>query len=121
MPMEEVSLEDGECMSLASKRPKREECWYRELATIYPYGLNDNETSEGNLKNVINMKHHTTWTEIQHRLLHLLNDHNNSGLVYELSTLVFSLLQRKPGILIDLANNLLLEQTIPINNLISLK
>ena len=33
--------------------------------------------------------------------------------MYEIKTLVFSLLQRKLGILIDLANNLLLEQKVP--------
>ena len=39
MPIEEVSLEEGECLSLASKRLQKEEYWYKELATIYPYGL----------------------------------------------------------------------------------
>ena len=49
MPIEEVSLEVGGCISLASKRLQREEYWYKELATIYPYGLNDNVK---NLSNV---------------------------------------------------------------------
>ena len=49
-----------------------------------------------------NRQHRTTWTDIQHRLLHLVNNHNNPGLVHELTTLVFSLLHRKLGILIDL-------------------
>ena len=40
--MEEVRIEEGVCMSLAGKRLEREEYWYRELNTIYPFGLNDN-------------------------------------------------------------------------------
>ena len=48
MPIE-VSLEEGECFSLASKRLQREEYWYKELATIYPYGLNDNVKNLGNI------------------------------------------------------------------------
>ena len=49
MPIEEVFLEDGECLSLASKRLQREEYWYKELATIYPYGLNNNVKNVGNI------------------------------------------------------------------------
>ena len=113
MPIE-VSLEDGECMSLASKRLQREEYWSRELATIYPYGLNDNVKNLGNvskkgIENIVvwalfnkrqrnfrrrpqkhNRQHCTTWTEIQHRLLHLVNYRNNPGLVHELTTLLLA-------------------------------
>ena len=39
------------------------------------------------------------------------------GLIHKLASLTFSLLQRKLGILIDLANNLLLEQNIPKYNI----
>ena len=101
MPIE-VSLEDGECMSLASKRLQREEYWYRELATIYPYGLNDNvknlgSVSKKGIENIVvwalfnkrqrnfrrrpqkrNRQHHTTRTELQHRLLHLVNNRKKS-------------------------------------------
>ena len=49
MPIEEVALEEGECMNLASKRLQREEYWYKELATIYPYGLNDYVRRVGNI------------------------------------------------------------------------
>ena len=28
-------------MTLPNKRLQREEFWYRELCTVYPYGLND--------------------------------------------------------------------------------
>ena len=137
MPIEEVSLEEGECLSLASKRLQREEYWYKELATIHPYGLNDNVKNLGNVskkgtENIVvwsffnkkprkftkrsqkrKRKHGITRTELEHKLRNLVNNYNKPGLVHEIKTLVFSLLQRKLGILIDLANNLLLEQKIP--------
>ena len=50
---------------------------------------------------------------MERTLRNLVSNHNKPGLVRELSNLIFSLLQRKLGILIDLANNLLLEQNIP--------
>ena len=31
------------------KRLHREEYWYRELCTVYPYGLNDNVKGVGNM------------------------------------------------------------------------
>ena len=49
MLIEEITLEEGGCLSLASKRLQREEYWYKELATIYPYGLNDNVKNLGNI------------------------------------------------------------------------
>ena len=120
-------------MSLASKRLQREEYWYKELATIYPYGLNDNVKKVGNVskkgtENIVvwalfnkkqrkfkkrsqkrKRQHGTARTELEHRLRALVSNHNKPGLVHELITLVFNLLQRKLGILIDLANYLLLE------------
>ena len=137
MPIEEVFLDDGECLSLASKRLQREEYWYKELATIYPYGLNDNVKKVGNIskkgtENIVvwslfnkrqrkfkkrshkrRRQHGKTRTEIEHKLSSLLNNYNKPGIVHELSNLVFSLLQRKLGIIINLANNLLIEQNVP--------
>ena len=49
MPMEKVALEEEECMNLPSKRLQWKEYWYKELATIYPYGLNDNVRKVGNI------------------------------------------------------------------------
>ena len=42
MPIEEVVSEPDDGITLGCKRLQREEFWYRELCTIYPYGLNDN-------------------------------------------------------------------------------
>ena len=42
LPMEEVVSEPNDTISLTCKRLKREDFWYRDLCTIYPYCLNDN-------------------------------------------------------------------------------
>ena len=42
MPIEDEVFEPNDEISLPSKRLQREEYWYRELCTVYPYGLNDN-------------------------------------------------------------------------------
>ena len=51
MPIEEVVLEqtDGTTLHVPSKRLQREEYWYRELCSVYPYGLNDNVRGVGNV------------------------------------------------------------------------
>ena len=49
MPIEEVVLEQTDGMTLPSKRLQREEYWYRELCSVYPYGLNDNVRGVGNV------------------------------------------------------------------------
>ena len=49
MPIEEVTLEPHEGITMASKRLQREEYWYRELCTVFPYGLNDNVRGLGNV------------------------------------------------------------------------
>ena len=50
MPIEEVNVEAGKGISLAPKCLQREDYWYRELNTIYPYGLNDNVRGVGNVE-----------------------------------------------------------------------
>ena len=49
MPIEKVCLEPGDRMTLAKKLSEREEYWYRELCSVYPYGLNDNVAGVGNV------------------------------------------------------------------------
>ena len=49
MPLEEVTVEEGEHVTLTSKRLQREDYWYRELNSIYPYGLNDNVKKFGDI------------------------------------------------------------------------
>ena len=52
MPIEEVTLTPTDKISLSSKRLEREAFWYRELCTIYPYGLNDNVKKFGNVSKI---------------------------------------------------------------------
>ena len=49
VPIEEVKLTPADKISLRAKRLEREDFWYRELCTIYPYGLNDNVRKVGNV------------------------------------------------------------------------
>ena len=49
MPIEVVVSEPDDGITLGCKRLQREEFWYRELCTIYPYGLNDNVKGVGNV------------------------------------------------------------------------
>ena len=49
IPIEEVVLDPNDVISLPSKRLQREEYWYPELCTVYPYGLNDNVKGVGNM------------------------------------------------------------------------
>ena len=53
IPIEEVILDSNDNIMLASKRLQREEFWYRELGSIYPYGLNDNVRKIGNISQKI--------------------------------------------------------------------
>ena len=53
MPIEEVVLEHGDNISVASKLLLREEYWMKELGCIYPYGLNDNVKGFGNISKFI--------------------------------------------------------------------
>ena len=47
MPIEELTSNDR--VSATSQRLEREDYWCRELCTYYPYGLNDNVRSVGNI------------------------------------------------------------------------
>ena len=49
MPIEEVVAKPSDGVTLACKRLQREEFWYRELCTVFPYGLNDSVKGVGNV------------------------------------------------------------------------
>ena len=56
IPIEEVILDyldSSNNITLVSKRLAREEFWYRELGSVYPYGLNDNVRKIGNISQKI--------------------------------------------------------------------
>ena len=67
VPIEEVELTPTDKISLSAKRLEREYFWYRELCTVYPYGLNDNVRGVGNVsKQSPNIVVHTLFNR-QHR------------------------------------------------------
>ena len=49
MPIEAVLQSPGDTTTIGSKLLSREEFWYKELGSIYPYGLNDNVKQLGNV------------------------------------------------------------------------
>ena len=53
MPIEKIVDSDDDRLSLHAKRLSREEYWYRELCTIFPYGLNDNVKGVGSISRKI--------------------------------------------------------------------
>ena len=113
MPIEEVVLTPGDNMSLASKILQREEYWYKELCTIYPYGLNDNVRGLGNVSRkmgqgiviytLFNRQTHKyrkrtkkkrkkpKHDEIGQQVTNLLRMYRSRGFSFELRTYVLSL------------------------------
>ena len=113
MPIEEVVLTPGDNMSLASKILQREEYWYKELCTIYPYGLNDNVRGLGNVSRKMGQgiviytlfnrqthKYHKRTKkkrkkpkhdEIGQQVTNLLRMYRSRGFSFELRTYVLSL------------------------------
>ena len=49
MPIEAVLQSPGDTTTIGSKLLSREEFWYKELGSIYPYGPNDNVKQLGNV------------------------------------------------------------------------
>ena len=53
MPIEEVKLAPNENTTISAKLLSREEFWYKEIGSVYPYGLNDNVRRLGNVSKQI--------------------------------------------------------------------
>ena len=51
IPIEKVVNKEDDSISFTSERLQKEQHWYRELNSIYPYRLNDNVKSVGNMSN----------------------------------------------------------------------
>ena len=67
VPIEEVELTPTDKISLSAKWLEKEDFCYRELCTVYPYGLNDNVRRVGNVsKQGPNIVVHTLFNR-QHR------------------------------------------------------
>ena len=55
MPIEAVLQSPGDTTTIGSKLLSRVEIWYKELGSIYPYGLNDNVKQLGSVKKKLDM------------------------------------------------------------------
>ena len=55
MPIEAVFHSPEDTTTIGSKLLSREEFWYKELVSIYPYGLNDNVKQLGNVSKKLNV------------------------------------------------------------------
>ena len=55
MAIEAVFHSPEDTTTIGSKLLSREEFWYKELGSIYPYGLNDNVKQLGNVPKKLNM------------------------------------------------------------------
>jgi len=53
MPIEKIVDSDDDRLPLCVKRLSREDYWYHELCTIFPYGLNDNVLRVGSISRKI--------------------------------------------------------------------
>ena len=53
MPIEAMLQSPGDTTTTGSKLLSREEFWYKQLGSIYPYGLNDNVKQLGNVSKKI--------------------------------------------------------------------
>ena len=131
MPIEQVTLEEGDNMSLSSKRLTREKYWYKELKSIYLYGLNDNVKNIGNIETQIlgnylscilefrqrpsNRKsHHNRPTVDIHTDLHnLLDKYKSPGFMNRLRVYILSLPKKCMNVLITLCDILLIDGKLP--------
>ena len=118
MPIEEVVVDPGENITLASKLLIREEYWYKEICSIYPYGLNDNVRKVGNIskcidkgivvytlfnkqkrkyrkRNVKRLRHKTDDNELRNRLEEELKSYKLPAFNNRIRTCIFGLQRRK--------------------------
>ena len=111
MPIEEVSTNPNDKISIPAKLLDREEYWYREICSIYPYGLNDNVRRVGNVSKMIgnglniyslfNKQYHKSRRRIskrrkgkgnvallKHKLMQLLHHYKSLSFSHQLRTLL---------------------------------
>ena len=108
MPIEEVSINPNDKTSIPAKLLDREEYWYREICSIYPYGLNDNVRRVGNVSkmignglNIYSLFYHKSHRRIskrrkgkgnyiffKHKLMQLLQHYKSLSFSHQLRTLL---------------------------------
>ena len=141
-PIEEVVLDHNDTMTLSSKRMQREEYWYRELCTVFLYGLNDNVKGVGNVSSKIgeglvvyslfnrHKRKYRKRSQKRHRKK-VIEEEVNTKLQGILSTYksvcfnfreyVTSLPKRKLSGFVQLVENIILQQNLPSRVLVLAK
>ena len=121
-------------MTLAARRLQREEYWYKELKSIYPYGLNDNVRKVGNIsknKGIVvwtlfnkqtrkfrkrpkrTTRSDRNKTKIEDSIEALLTNYKSPRFVSKLRIYIMSLPVNSMKKLGSLADVLLIQQTVP--------
>ena len=134
MPIEEVVLERNDGTTLPSKRLQREEYWYRELCSVYPYGLNDNVRGVGNVsksderlivytlfnkqerkfrkRRLQRKKRKVNVNIVEEQLKSRLNKYKSIDFTLSNRNYVLNLPRSKLGIVVDVTENLVLHEEI---------
>ena len=143
MPIEEVVLEQTDGMTLPSKRLQREEYWYRELCSVYPYGLNDNIRGVGNVsksderlivytlfnkqkrkfrkRRLQRKKRKVNVNTVEEQLKSRLNKYKSIDFTLSIRAYVLNLPRSKLGIVVDVTENLVLHEKISARTLLLVK
>ena len=141
MPIEEVVLEPNDVISLPSKRLQREEYWYWELCTVYPYGLNNNVKGVGNVSSrtddglvvyeLFNKQKRKFRNRIAHRKGRKVDSrvvetevknrmilYKSPGFTFSFRTFFTNLPRNKVRVVLNVVEKLVLDGTIPTRILI---
>ena len=143
MPIEEVVLERNDGTTLPSKRLQREEYWYRELCSVYPYGLNDNVRGVGNVSKcdeslivytlfnkqkrkfrkcrLQRKKRKVNVNIVEEQLKSRLNKYKSVDFTFSIRAYVLNLPRSKLGIVVDVTENLVLQEEISARTLLLVK
>ena len=135
MPIEAVFHPPEDTTTIGSKLLSREEFWYKELGSIYPYGLNDNVKQLGNVSQKIECglvmyslfnKHKRKFRKRskprnkvkvggcwKHDFVNLLNNYKCPNFCHKPRTILHTLSKRLLKITWDVTEEYLLEDKIP--------
>ena len=135
MPIEEVVSEPDDGITLGCKRLQREEFWYRELCTIYPYGLNDNVKGVGNVsksdgelivyalfnkserkfrkRKPHRRRRRVTSNEVSEQIKSVVFGYKSTGFTFRLRSYLMGLAKYKMKIAADVISTLVIDEHIP--------
>ena len=114
MPIEVVVLEPSDVITLPSKRLQREEYWYLELCTVYPYGLNDNVKGIGNVSSRTDdgLVVYELFNK-QKRKFRNRTAYKSLGCTFRFKTYFMNLPRNKLRVVVNVVEKLVLDEAIP--------